>query len=109
LSGEQLRSGAAVLMLSHHASSLDQPDGCAVADHQLKRREAAHGSGYGSGTHHCWKPPLRLARHYDIREIDEALYEAVLACRRAETAATAKTLGDNHCYPVVTARATEGQ
>jgi hypothetical protein len=52
LSGEQLRSGPAVLMLSRHLLALNQPDGFAVADHQLKRREVAHGSGYGSSTHH---------------------------------------------------------
>jgi hypothetical protein len=109
LSGEQLRSGAAVLMLSRHLLALNQPDGFAVADHQLKRREVAHGSGYGSGTHHCWKPPLRLARHYDIREIDEALYEAVLACRRAKTAGPAVDLGNAANDARVTRGATEGQ
>jgi hypothetical protein len=32
------------------------------------------------------KPLLQLGRDYDIREIDEDLYLAVLAARKAETA-----------------------
>jgi hypothetical protein len=42
--------------------------------------------GLASITHHPRQPRPRQAPHYDIREIDEDLYLAVLACRRAKTA-----------------------
>jgi hypothetical protein len=34
-----------------------------------------------------------LGWNYDIREIDEVLYEAVLACRRNDSASAASDLG----------------
>ena len=39
--------------------------------------------------YHPWKRLVSLASHYDIRAVDEDLYLAVLACRRAETAVLA--------------------
>jgi hypothetical protein len=44
--------------------------------------------------HHRRDPLPSLAPHYDIREIDEALYLAVLACHRAETAGAAVDVTD---------------
>jgi hypothetical protein len=59
--------------------------------------------------HHPRHPLLPLAPHYDIREIDEALYVAVLACCRADFAAAAVDLTDTATDARVTARDTEGQ
>jgi hypothetical protein len=44
--------------------------------------------------HHRRDPLQPQAPHYDIREIDEALYLAVLACHRAETAGVAVDLAN---------------
>ena len=44
--------------------------------------------------HHRRDPLPSQAPHYDIREIDEALYLAVLACHRAETAGAAVGLAN---------------
>jgi hypothetical protein len=90
----------------------DSPDPTLVA--QLAEAARAFDATASDLERNCWMAVHQhthgvLPSEYDIREIDEALYEAVLACRRAETAATATTLGDNHCAPLVTASVTEGQ
>jgi hypothetical protein len=59
--------------------------------------------------HHRRNPLQSLAPHYDIREIDEALYLAVLACHRAETAGAAVDLTNTAPHPQVTAREAPGQ
>jgi hypothetical protein len=51
-------------------------------------------------------PPL--AAHYDIRQIDEDLYLAVLACRKAQTDCGAGDLSDTVIPPQVTARDAQG-
>ena len=59
---------------------------------------------------HCRREPApQLGWHYDIREIDEALYVAVLASCRAETADAATDPGDAPSHAPVTARDAAGQ
>jgi hypothetical protein len=52
---------------------------------------------------------LQLASEYDIREIDEALYEAVLAKRKAINADTASDLDDSEAAAQVPLGGTMGQ
>jgi hypothetical protein len=59
--------------------------------------------------HHHRDPLPSLAPHYDIREIDEALYLAVLACHRAETAGAAVDPTNTAPHAQVTAREAPGQ
>jgi hypothetical protein len=49
--------------------------------------------------HHPRNPLLPLAWHYDIREIDEDLYLAVLACRRSQMASPDSDLSGTTARP----------
>jgi hypothetical protein len=91
LGSERGRGSVSVAVLHLHAAALDQPDRLAVPDHQLSGGEI-HESGYALAMYvprNCL--PL-LGFHYDIRAIDEDLYLAVLACRRAESRCAAGDL-----------------
>jgi hypothetical protein len=64
--------------------------------------------GLASITHHPRQPRPRQAWHYDISEIDEDLYLAVLACRRAETAGQDSDQAAAADLPQGTVRASKG-
>lgn len=59
--------------------------------------------------HHRRNPPPALGREYDIREIDENLYAAVLACRLAENVRPEGDLSRAAEAPQVTGRDRKGQ
>jgi hypothetical protein len=59
--------------------------------------------------HHRRESSPQLASHYDIRQIDEDLYLAVLACRRAQSACTATDLSDERHHAQGSARSTKDQ
>lgn len=58
-----------------------------------------HGSGQARIMHHPRNPLPPLAGQYDIREIDEELYLAVLAYRRSQNAATDSDLSGTAARP----------
>jgi hypothetical protein len=96
-----------VAVLHLHAATLDQPDRLAVPDHQLSGGEI-HGSGYARVMYVSRDSLPLLGFHYDIRAIDEDLYLAVLACRRAQSGCAAGDLTSTPAPALGTAGDYEG-